>query len=146
MPAEYTRHQNVLLCVMIVSLSLSCSHVVRRMRQSKCSRGLGQQPPSVRRSIACSPSGGPCRSSGANSSLVVPSTSVPAGSIEELGWQVFRAEVLRPSQLRRRLYMIGDTGRCLARVLTSSFVMKSLHLMPRIFRMHLLSKASSFFS
>ena len=119
------------------------------MRQSKCSSGLGQQPPSVRRSLACSPSGGPCRSSGANSSLVVPSASVPAGSIEELGWQVFRAEVLRhvpASSDDAYIIMIEDTGRCLARVLTSSFVMKSLHLMPRIFRMHLLSKASSFFS
>ena len=77
-----------------VLLRLSCSHVVGRMRQTKCSGGLGQQPPSVRRSIACSPSGGPCRSSGANSSLVVHSASVPAGSVEELGWQVFRADFL----------------------------------------------------
>ena len=76
-------------------LSLSCSHVVWCMRQSKCSSGLGQQPPSVHRSIACSPSGGPRRSSGADSSLVIPSAYFPAGSMEELGWQVFRAEVLR---------------------------------------------------
>lgn len=89
------------------------------------------------------------RSFGTNSSLGVPSASVPGGSGEELGWLAFRVEVLRyvpASSDRRRLHLTDDTGRCLARALTSSFVMKSLYLMPRIFLMHLLSKASSFCS
>ena len=130
----------------LLLLKLSCSRVIRRKRQSMPSSRTCQLSSSSLRCSSCKPGVGSIGWSGASSSMTSYSF-FPLGSTTTLGWQALGgSHAMWPNQFFCHLHITLDSGGCFDHSQTSSLVMKSVHLMLKIFLMHILAKVSSFFS